>query len=133
MKIRLEQQEKGKELYQELVQKAWESAAFKEQLISNPEKTISEIIGVNPSSNARILVEDQTDSNIIYLNIPKKIDLENFELTDDQLESISGGDRNFGENVGYYGAMFFDWLGDAATDLAISIGESEMNNIGPKY
>jgi Fe-S cluster biosynthesis and repair protein YggX len=92
MKITLEQQEKGKELYQELVQKAWESAAFKEQLISNPEKTISEIIGVNPSSNARILVEDQTDSNIIYLNIPRKFDANEIELTDEQLETVAGGD-----------------------------------------
>ena len=78
MKITQEQQQKGQELYQELVQKAWKSATFKEQLISNPEATIEEVTGVksNFGSATKIVVEDQTDSNIIYLNIPQKVNLD---------------------------------------------------------
>lgn len=93
MKITLEQQEKGKELYQDLVQKAWKNATFKEQLIENPEGVIAEFTGVTSklSGDTKIVVEDQTAANTIYLNIPRNVDLENFELTEEQLESISGG------------------------------------------
>jgi ABC-type uncharacterized transport system ATPase subunit len=116
MKITLEQQEKGKQLHQELVQKAWESATFKEQLINNPEATIAKITGVksNTSSDVKIVVEDQTDANIIYLNIPAKVNIEDFELTEEQLELVAGGDRNFGENIGYYMAAFIHALGEAS-------------------
>jgi hypothetical protein len=93
MKITLEQQEKGKQLHQELVQKAWESATFKEQLINNPEATIAEITGVKSktTNDIKIVIEDQTDANIIYLNIPQKLDLDNLELTEEQLELVAGG------------------------------------------
>jgi hypothetical protein len=109
MKITLEQQEKGKQLHQELVQKAWESATFKEQLINNPEDAIAEVTGVTSklSNDMSILVEDQTDVNVIYLNIPAKVNLDNFELTDEQLELVAGGitdpnDLGFFEQLGYY-------------------------------
>lgn len=94
MKITLEQQEKGKELHEMLVQKAWKSATFKEQLIKNPEGVIAEVTGVvsKLTEDTKIVVEDQTDVNIIYLNIPQKLDTENFELTDEQLEIVSGGE-----------------------------------------
>ncbi len=107
MKFTKEQQ-KGQELHQTLVKKAWESTTFKEQLINNPEATIEEVTGVksNTPSDVKIVVEDQTDSNIIYLNIPQKINLENIELTEEQLEMIAGGvtdpnELGFFEQVGY--------------------------------
>ena len=107
MKITQEQQEQGQELYQELVQKAWESSTFKEQLINNPNLAIEKVTGrkVNfdkmDSDNIKFKVEDQSDPNIIYLNIPQKIDLENVELTPEQLEMISGGDGGFFDGLGY--------------------------------
>mgnify|MGYP006080018605 CR=1 FL=1 len=93
MKITLEQQEKGRELQQELVQKAWENATFKEQLIHNPKATIAEVTGVkiNSADDFKLVVEDQTDNNIIYLNIPRKIDIDDIELTEEQLKMVSGG------------------------------------------
>ena len=113
MKITQEQQEKGQELYNQLVIKAWESATFKEQLIENPETTIAEVTGQTDfNNNTKIVVEDQTDTDIIYLNIPRKVNLNDFELTDEQLERVSGGeDRNFGQNVGYYLMAFIDYVG----------------------
>jgi hypothetical protein len=38
-----------------------------------------------------IIVEDQTSSSNIYMNIPAKPNYENFELTDEQLEVVAGG------------------------------------------
>ncbi|WBX76791.1 hypothetical protein PG911_00600 [Tenacibaculum ovolyticum] len=105
MKITIEQQEKGQKLHQELVQKAWESITFKEQLVSNPEATIAEVLGVETKGNSNIVVEDQTDSDIIYLNIPRKININDIELTEEQLEAVSGGGWNpiieLGRLVGY--------------------------------
>ena len=108
MKITIEQQEKGKELYDELVQKAWDSTTFKEQLINNPEGTIEEVTGISPKlpKDTKVVVEDQTDASIIYLNIPQKVDLEDFELTEEELEAVSGGEHSGSwnpiYNLGYY-------------------------------
>lgn len=93
MRITIEQQVKGAELLKTLAQKAWESSAFKEQLINNPVATIGQVTG-NDLANLngkRIVVEDQTDESVIYLNIPAKVDLDELELTEEQLETISGG------------------------------------------
>lgn len=90
--ITLEQQEKGAELFKVLAQKAWESASFKEQLIKNPVAAIEQVTGKDLSDlNRRIVVEDQTDSSVIYINIPAKIDFNELELTEEQLEMIAGG------------------------------------------
>ena len=113
MKITKEQKKKGQDIYQQLVEKAWESATFKEQLISNPEATIEEVTGVKPnfSKETKIIVEDQTDSNITYLNIPRKVNLEDFELTDEELEIVAGG--GFLHAIGYYAHAAVHALGDA--------------------
>lgn len=92
MKISVEQQEKGTELLKTLAQKAWENSAFKEQLIKNPTATIEQITGISQATiNKKIVVEDQTDESIIYLNIPAKINYDELELTEEQLEMIAGG------------------------------------------
>jgi hypothetical protein len=93
MKITIEQQEKSAELMKTLAQKAWESSAFKEQLIKNPVSTIEKVTGKDLTllNNKRIVVEDQTDESIIYLNIPAKMDLDELELTEEQLELVAGG------------------------------------------
>lgn len=89
----IEQQEKGAELLKTLAQKAWESSAFKEQLIKNPVATIEQVVGRDLSipNNKKIVIEDQTDGSVIYLNIPAKVNLDELELTEEQLETISGG------------------------------------------
>jgi hypothetical protein len=93
MNITIEQQEKSAELLKTLAQKAWESATFKEELIKNPIATIEQVTGKNLTNLAdkRIVVEDQTDESIIYLNIPAKVDISELELTEEELEMIAGG------------------------------------------
>ena len=87
-------QYQGQELLTELVVKAWESATFKEQLIQSPQDTIEKAVGQKMTlpENSKIVVEDQTDPNIVYLNIPRKANINNLELTDEQLELVSGGE-----------------------------------------
>lgn len=88
-----EQQKQGMELMNTLVQKAWESATFKDQLVNNPEAAISEVVGreFKLPDNKKLVVEDQTDDSIVYLNIPAIPNLEDAQLTEEQLETLSGG------------------------------------------
>lgn len=113
MKVTKKHVEKGLELRNHLVSKAWESATFKEQLISNPKETIAEFTSGKTDAAAittDIVVEDQTDANTIYLNIPVKpklnIDELELELTEEQLDMVSGGEAScsvidFFDSVGY--------------------------------
>jgi hypothetical protein len=89
--ITQEQQKQSAELIQTLAQKAWESSNFKEQLISNPVATIESVTGQKIQSDAKFVVEDQTDESIIYLNIPRILDFDGIELTEEQLELVAGG------------------------------------------
>lgn len=92
MKTTIEQQEKGAELLKTLAQKAWESAAFKEELIKNPVAVIERVTGKSlPTNDKRVVVEDQSNESVIYFNIPARLNLDELELTEEQLEMISGG------------------------------------------
>ncbi|GAA4414955.1 hypothetical protein GCM10023187_45030 [Nibrella viscosa] len=80
-------------MYAQVVQKAWEDAEFKAHLMANPIDAIEQLTGytLNLSEGQKFVVADQTDKSTIYLNIPQKIDAENLELTDEQLEMVAGG------------------------------------------
>ena len=92
MKLSREEQNKGNELLQELVVRAQENVSFKEQLINNPEKIIKEFNSdIKVPEDMSIQVEDQSDDSNIYLNIPQQVNLDNIELTDEQMELVSGG------------------------------------------
>ena len=90
--ITQEQQVRGQKLTSDLVQKAYENTLFKERLIRNPAETIEDFTGNKLQKNVSIVVEDQTNLNHIYLNIPAKRKMDEIELTDEQLEMISGGE-----------------------------------------
>lgn len=89
----LDNQEKAANLLSALSQKAWEDSAFKNQLVVNPVETIEQYIGkkIPGLYDKKVIVDDQTDSSVIYLNIPQRLDLNNLELTEEDLELIAGG------------------------------------------
>lgn len=88
-----EKNQKGTELLNTLFAKSWEDNAFKMQLIDNPIATIEGITGRNfmMPENKKLVVEDQTDESVVYLNIPAQPNLDELELSDEQLEHVSGG------------------------------------------
>lgn len=80
-------------LYAQVVEKAWEDAQFKSELVANPLEAIEKFTGkklVIPQGQT-LVVKDQTNESVVYLNIPRKIDTESLELTDEQLEMVAGG------------------------------------------
>lgn len=93
MKYTQEQQKQGAELMKALVEKAWENANFKDQLIKNPTAAIENFTGKNftMTEGKKLVVEDQTSDSLIYLNIPAEPNLDELELSNEELEQISGG------------------------------------------
>ena len=89
----IEKQTQGVELLNSIVEKAWKDNAFKEQLIKSPATTISEFTGkpFTMPANKKLIVEDQSNESIIYLNIPSEPNLDELELSDEQLEQVAGG------------------------------------------
>ncbi|UHG94885.1 NHLP leader peptide family RiPP precursor [Spirosoma oryzicola] len=84
---------KEQNLYAEIVQKAWEDDQFKSELLANPIPAIEKLTGQKPSlpQGKTLVVRDQTDESIVYINIPAKFNTEDVELNEDQLETVAGG------------------------------------------
>jgi hypothetical protein len=81
-------------LYAQIVQKAWEDTAFKEELVENPVATIEKFTGqkMNLPEGKTIVVRDQTDESTVYINIPASPrKSEDVELNEEQLEAVAGG------------------------------------------
>lgn len=81
------------ELLGNVISKAWEDAQFKQELIANPVAAIEKLTGrkIEIPEGKTLVVRDQTDQSTVYINIPAKPENSDAELTEDQLESVSGG------------------------------------------
>jgi hypothetical protein len=79
-------------LYADIVQKAWEDTTFKKELVANPVATIEKFTGkkVNLPEGKTIVVRDQTDESVVYINIPAAPEVD-AELNEEQLEAVAGG------------------------------------------
>lgn len=88
MELTLEQK-----LNAQVVQKAWEDAEFKNELIANPVQAMEKLTGhkISLPEGQKLVVVDQSNDSTVYFNIPKKLDLDTLELTEEQLEQVAGG------------------------------------------
>ena len=77
-------------VYNLVVEKAWEDAQFKKDLMLNPVETLEKFTGskLNLTSGKTLVVNDQTDESKVYLNIPGKVSIDTVELTEEQLEMV---------------------------------------------
>ena len=91
----MEQNFKSKEVIENIITEAWENETFKNSLIENPRATIEEFTGKSLSTDKNIEVVDQTNGNTIYINIPEQPNMEDVELSEEQLDIVSGGDGGF--------------------------------------
>ncbi|UKB83916.1 NHLP leader peptide family RiPP precursor [Chryseobacterium sp. MEBOG06] len=80
------------QMYAEIVQKAWNDAEFKKELMANPVAVIEEFTGkkVSLPEGKTIVVRDQSDESTMYINIPAKVQID-AELNEEQLEAVAGG------------------------------------------
>ncbi|WBX76788.1 NHLP leader peptide family RiPP precursor [Tenacibaculum ovolyticum] len=96
----MKKQQRSQELLQTIIIKAWEDKAFKQELITNSKEAIETLTGekLNIPENRTLIVVDQTDASNVYINIPPKLNLEDLELNEEQLEAVAGGKD---DNNGY--------------------------------
>ena len=81
-------------LMQLVITEAWGNPAFKQELIDSPIESIQKLTGRTiqlPEGVESIQVVDQSDSAYTFINIPAKKNLDDMELTDNELEIVSGG------------------------------------------
>jgi hypothetical protein len=90
--ITFEKQKKRFELINDLVKKSIEDPTFKKELLDNPHLAIESVYGNTISKKMNIVVEEQSNPAYIYFNIPAKPNINEVELTDEQLELVSGGE-----------------------------------------
>ena len=82
-----------KKLYSQIVQKAWADAEFKKELMVNPVNAIEKLgYKIDLPQGKTVVVFDQTDESVAYINIPRQPQLDSLELTDEQLEMVNGGE-----------------------------------------
>ncbi len=81
-----------KELENQLIAKAWQDEAFKEELLRNPRETFIrelQLQGFPDTIDVQVLEETP---KTLYLVLPMKPDVaDNGELSDAELESVAGG------------------------------------------
>ena len=84
---------KSQELLQAIITKAWEDNTFKQELILNPINAIEKATGerINLPEGKTLIVKDQTDNSMIYINILAEPNMEDLELNEEQLEAVAGG------------------------------------------
>lgn len=77
----------------QVIQRAWEDDQFKNELINNPIATMEKLTGnkVNLPEGQKLVVIDQTDDSTVYFNIPRPVNFDNLELTEEELEQVAGG------------------------------------------
>jgi hypothetical protein len=83
---------KNQEILQSVLEKAWEDAEFKKELVADPMLAIEKLTGekLELPNGKKLVILDTTDESTVYLKIPAKESLES-ELTDEQLEMVAGG------------------------------------------
>lgn len=84
---------KEQQLLKEVIYKAWEDSAFKEELIKDPIASIEKLTGkkLKLPEGKKFIVRDQTDASAVYINIPAEKKMDDVELNEDQLELVAGG------------------------------------------
>lgn len=87
------EQKKEEEVLRLIISKAWEDINFRKSLVSDPINAIEDLTGAKiilPEGKT-LVINDQTDKSKVYVNIPSEPNIEDIELTEDQLEIIAGG------------------------------------------
>lgn len=83
---------KNQEVLQKVLERAWDDANFKKELVANPMEAIEKLTGekLELPNGKKLVILDTTDESTVYLKIPTRDSVES-ELTDEQLELVAGG------------------------------------------
>jgi len=79
-----------KDIEAHIIAQAWKDEGYKQELLSNPKAAIGQEFGVQLPAEVNVHVMEE-DSTNLYFVLPARPDLSNAELSDEQLEAVSGG------------------------------------------
>ena len=81
------------QLFHQVISEAWKDAAFKAELMADPAGAIERLTGqkVNLPAGKTLVVRDQTDENVVYVNVTASQIADGVELNEEQLEAVAGG------------------------------------------
>ena len=82
------------EVLSQVISECWSNPTFKSEFIANPQEAIETLTGqsvVLPEGMEKIQVVDESNPTTVYINIPAEPNLDNVELTEKELELVSGG------------------------------------------
>lgn len=85
---------KNQAVLQKVLERAWDDAEFKKELVTNPMVAIETLTGekLDVPQGKNLVVLDMTTDSTVYLKIPSRDSLES-ELTEEQLEMVAGGTK----------------------------------------
>lgn len=84
-----------KKAVQTVINKAWEDDQFRSALVRAPKSAIKGLTGLQIPSEVNIVFSDQTDKETIFINIKPQPDIDNMELSDEELDMVAGGEFIF--------------------------------------
>ena len=89
-----------------IVQRSLEDDAFRQQLLEDPKAAVEQELGTRLPEGVRVVTLEET-ADTIYLVLPSTsmAGREGGELSDQQLESVAGGDDVLGWDMGGYRPM----------------------------
>ena len=113
---------KEQEVFQQVVQEAWENESFKKELMDSPIAAIEKLTGTKLSlpEGKTLVVRDQTDESTVYINIPAEQKMDDVELNEEQLEVVAGGGSPFAMGVinpNPFGGPLGIWIDVKAPDI----------------
>jgi len=82
------------EVLSQVISECWSNPKFKNDFIADPEEAIKTLTGksiILPEGIDTIKVVDESNPTTVYINIPAEPNLDNIELTEEELEVVSGG------------------------------------------
>ncbi len=83
---------KEQQLFQQIIQEAWENEAFKAELMATPIAAIERFTGnkLTLPEGKTLVVRDQTNEDTVFINIPA-MPVVDTALNEEQLEAVAGG------------------------------------------
>lgn len=106
--------ENFEKLQNTVINLSWTSEEFKNQLLANPENYLREY-GAPIPENVKIVIKETEsampvaiDGSTVYLYIPAKPEYQDIQLSDKELEVVSGGAEASGSFICSYSVCFGD-------------------------